>query len=99
MMPSWSDKRKRQYEHIKESQKERGTSERRAKEIAGRTVNKSRREAGETPNKRTQGSGNPRRSLSDRSRDELYNKAKQLDIKGRSKMNKRELVEAIQGKQ
>jgi hypothetical protein len=43
-----SPKRKRQYEHIKESAQERGASTRRAKEIAARTVNKQRREAGQT---------------------------------------------------
>jgi len=44
----WSDKRERQYEHIKESEKEQGRSTERAKEIAARTVNKQRAEAGET---------------------------------------------------
>ena len=97
-MPSWSKKRERQYEHIKDSQKKRGKSDRRAKEIAARTVNKERRESGETPNKRTQGSGNPRQSLEDRSRDELYNMAKKLDIEGRSKMSKADLVEAIRSR-
>ena len=43
-----SPKRKRQYEHIKESAQERGASTKRAKEIAARTVNKQRREAGQT---------------------------------------------------
>ena len=43
-----SPKRKRQYEHIKESAEERGASTKRAKEIAARTVNKQRREAGQT---------------------------------------------------
>jgi hypothetical protein len=43
-----SAKRKRQYEHIKDSAKKRGTSTRRAKEIAARTVNKQRAEAGQT---------------------------------------------------
>jgi hypothetical protein len=43
-----SPKRKRQYEHIKESAKKRGKSTRRAKEIAARTVNKQRRQAGQT---------------------------------------------------
>lgn len=49
-MPSnaWSPKRERQYEHIKESERERGRSEDRAEEIAARTVNKERAEAGET---------------------------------------------------
>jgi hypothetical protein len=94
-MPSWTAKRERQYEHIKESELEQGQSPDRAKEIAARTVNKQRRESGETPNKTTQGTGNPRYSLQDRSRDELYNKAKELNIEGRSKMNKDQLVEAI----
>ena len=45
---AWSEKRERQYEHIKESEKEQGRSDKRAKEIAARTVNKQRREQGET---------------------------------------------------
>ena len=45
---AWSDKRERQYEHIKESYQERGRSEDKAEEIAARTVNKERTEAGET---------------------------------------------------
>jgi plasmid stabilization system protein ParE len=95
-MPSWSRKDERQYEHIKESELERGASEDRAKEIAARTVNKHRREEGRTPSKRTQGTGNPNVALAERSRDELYNLAQDLDIKGRSKMNKGELSRAIQ---
>ena len=95
-MPSWSRKDERQYEHIKESELERGASEDRAKEIAARTVNKQRREEGHTPSKRTQGTGNPNVALAERSRDELYNLAQELDIKGRSKMKKDELSKAIQ---
>ena len=45
---AWSNKRERQYEHIKESEQEAGRSTERAKEIAARTVNKQRAEAGET---------------------------------------------------
>ena len=45
---SWSDKRERQYEHIKESAKKQGKSTKRAKEIAARTVNKERSKSGET---------------------------------------------------
>jgi plasmid stabilization system protein ParE len=44
----WSDKRERQYEHIKESYEDRGRSEDKAEELAARTVNKERAEAGET---------------------------------------------------
>jgi hypothetical protein len=94
-MSSWNRKDERQYEHIKESELERGASEDRAKEIAARTVNKHRREAGRTPSKRTQGTGNPNVALEERSRDELYNLAKDLDIKGRSKMSKEDLSQAI----
>jgi hypothetical protein len=68
----------------------------RAKEIAARTVNKDRREEGRTENKRTQGTGNPRTSLTERSKEELMNRAKQLHIAGRSRMTKTELVRAIQ---
>jgi len=95
-MPSWSRKDERQYEHIKESELERGASEDRAEEIAARTVNKHRREEGRTPSQRTQGTGNPNVALEERSRDELYNLAQELDIKGRSKMSKDELSQAIQ---
>jgi hypothetical protein len=58
-MPSWSRKDERQYEHIKESELERGVSEDRAKEIAARTVNKQRREEGRTPGKTTPGHREP----------------------------------------
>ena len=92
---AWSSKRERQYEHIKQSAKERGRSDKRAKEIAARTVNKSRRQHGETPNKTSQGTGNPNTPLQDRSKQELYNQAKERDIVGRSKMNKEQLISAI----
>lgn len=98
VMPEWSNKDERQYEKIKESSQKRGVSTDRAKEIAARTVNKQRREEGRTPKQTTSGTGNPSRSLEDRPRQELYNRAKQLGIKGRSKMNKQELVRAIRGK-
>ena len=45
---AWSDKRERQYEHIKDSYEERGVSNDEAEERAARTVNKERREHGET---------------------------------------------------
>jgi hypothetical protein len=48
---AWSDKRERQYEHIKESEKKQGRSTKRAKEIAAATVNKQRSKAGETKSK------------------------------------------------
>lgn len=95
MPRAWSDKDERQYEHIKESTLERGANEDKAEEIAARTVNKHRRIEGRTPNVRTQGTGNPNRALDERSRDEIYNRAKELQIRGRSKMSKAELVEAV----
>ena len=95
MPRAWSDKDERQYEHIKESTLERGANEDKAEEIAARTVNKHRRIEGRTPNVRTQGTGNPNRALDERSRDEVYNRAKELHIRGRSKMSKAELVEAV----
>ncbi|MCA9515238.1 MAG: Rho termination factor N-terminal domain-containing protein, partial [Myxococcales bacterium] len=64
-------------------------------EIAARTVNKQRREEGRTPNETTQGTGNPNKGLEARTKDELYNRAKELDIDGRSKMTKDELIRAI----
>jgi plasmid stabilization system protein ParE len=94
-MPSWSNKDERQYEHIKESAEDSGKSESRAKEIAARTVNKNRRQEGRTPNRTTQGTGNPNRSLEDRTVKELRNLATERDIEGRSSMSKAELVRAI----
>lgn len=94
-MPSWSDKDRRQYEHVKDSYEERGKAEDTAEEIAARTVNKTRRDEGRTPNERTMGTGNPNESLDDRTVDELRNLAADLDIEGRSKMKKDELVKAI----
>lgn len=98
MPNAWSDKDERMYDHVKQSEKQRGVSEKRAKQIAGRTVNKHRREEGRTPNKTTQGTGNPRTSLEDRTKDELYNLAKQRHVEGRSKMSKAELVDALRSR-
>src|SRR4030088_520720 len=95
MPPAWSDKDERQYEHIKDSSLERGVNEDKAEEIAARTVNKQRRVEGRTPNRRSQGTGHPNRGLDERSRDEVYNRAKEMHIRGRSKMTKAELVEAV----
>lgn len=95
MPKAWSDKDERKYEHIKDSARKRGTSAKRAKEIAARTVNKDRREEGRTTNQTTQGTGNPNRGLAERSKQELYNQAKQKGIAGRSRMTKDELVRAL----
>jgi hypothetical protein len=99
-------KRARQYEHIKESQLERGTGEGRADEIAARTVNKERARSGESQTKSrtsTQDMSSSRRggqrSGTDRpkgrTREQLYNEAKKLGIEGRSNMNKSQLQRAV----
>jgi hypothetical protein len=102
-------KRARQYEHIKESERDQGASESRAEEIAARTVNKERARSGESRQRsRTstndmsssrrggQRSGTNRQK--GRTRDQLYNEAKKLNIDGRSQMNKAELQRAVDGK-
>ena len=102
-------KRARQYEHIKESQKDQGRSESRAEEIAARTVNKERARSGESRSRSrtsTQDMSSSRRggqrSGTDRekgrTRDQLYNEAKKLNIDGRSKMNKSQLKRAVDRK-
>jgi hypothetical protein len=101
-------KRARQYEHIKDSQKDQGASEGRAEEIAARTVNKERARAGESRERsRTstddisssrrggQRSGTNREK--GRTRDQLYAEAKHLGIDGRSTMNKAQLQRAVDG--
>ena len=98
MPEAWSKKDERKYEHIKESAQERGKSEDRAEEIAARTVNRDRREEGRTPNKTTQGTGNPNTRLESRTVEELRNIASDLDIDGRSKLDKDGLVRAIRDK-
>lgn len=98
MPKAWTAKDERQYEHIKQGEEDRGTSDSRAKEIAARTVNKRRRKEGRTRNKTTQGTGNPNRPLEDRTVHELRNLASELNIAGRSKLNKQGLVREI-GKQ
>jgi hypothetical protein len=106
MPKAWSAKRERQYEHIKESVQEQGKSEKKAKEIAARTVNKERAQAGEaktssrlsredmSPSRRGgQRSGTDRPK--GRTRDQLYNEARKLNIEGRSSMNKEQLQRAV----
>jgi len=95
MPRAWTEKDERQYKHIVKSAPDDGKGEERAKEIAARTVNKQRREDGRTASRSTSGTGNPNRALEQRSKKELYNRAAELHIKGRSSMDKSELVQAI----
>lgn len=107
MPQAWSDKRERQYEHIKDSAEERGASTRRAKEIASRTVNKNRAQAGEsrTASKTSTNDVSPQHRGGKRSgkrqgpggptRDQLYNEAKKKNIRGRSNMTKKQLQKAL----
>jgi len=102
---AWSDKRERQYEHIKEGLRERGTSEDKAEEIAARTVNKERARAGEAREaSRTsledissgrrgglRSHGGPR----GRTYRQLYEEAKDRGIDGRSKMTKAQLERVL----
>ncbi|MFD9723011.1 plasmid stabilization protein [Streptomyces sp. NPDC059072] len=100
-----SPKRERQYEHIKESAEQRGESEERAKEIAARTVNKERAQAGESktasrssiedmPSPKRGGQHSHSGSQGP-TKDQLYNEARQRNIKGRSQMDKAELKRAL----
>ena len=102
-------KRARQYEHIKESQKDQGASESRAEEIAARTVNKERARSGESRTRSrtsTQDTSSSRRGgrrsgtnrPKGRTRDQLYEEAKNLGIDGRSSMNKAQLQRAVDRK-
>ena len=100
MPKAWSGKDERQYEHIKEAEWESGRPIAKAKEIAARVVNKRRRIEGRTltGQKRTTGTGNPNRGLAERTRDEVYNIAKERRIAGRSTMSKAELIDAVRAR-
>jgi hypothetical protein len=99
-------KRARQYEHVKQSQKDQGRSNSRAEEIAARTVNKERARAGESrvssrtstedmSSGRRGGQRSGTNRAKGRTRDQLYNEARQLGIEGRSNMNKEQLKRAV----
>ena len=102
---AWSNKRERQYEHIKEGLEARGESDDVASEIAARTVNKERARAGEaressktsTDDISSSRRGGLRSHSGRRGRtyEQLYAEAKDRGIKGRSKMNKRQLEAAV----
>src|SRR5437588_12599103 len=103
---TWSNKRERQYKHIKSSAKKQGASTKRAEEIAARTVNKERARSGEA----RQSSRTSRHDISSgrrggqrsgtsrprgRTKEQLYNEARKMNISGRSKMNKQPLQRAV----
>ncbi len=102
---AWSDKRERQYEHIKEGLLERGDSEDVAEEIAARTVNKERARSGEarrsSPTSTRDMSSGRRGGLRShhgpggRTKDQLYEEARRKGVEGRSKMTKAELERAV----
>jgi hypothetical protein len=102
---SWSEKRERQYEHIKDGLEDRGHGEDEAEEIAARTVNKERARAGEAEQaSRTsvddissgrRGGLRSHDGEGGRTFDQLYQEAKRKKVRGRSKMNKRELERAV----
>uniref|UniRef100_A0AAU3GKZ4 Plasmid stabilization protein n=1 Tax=Streptomyces sp. NBC_01401 TaxID=2903854 RepID=A0AAU3GKZ4_9ACTN len=106
-MPAGSSpKRERQYEHVKEGAEKRGTSTKRAEEIAARTVNKERARSGESRSASRTSVKDPK-SASERggmrshsgpqgpTRDQMYEEAKKRNIEGRSSMNKEQLRKAL----
>jgi len=102
---AWNAKRERQYDHIKDGLEKRGRSAGVAEEIAARTVNKERARSGEAKtasrsstddiSSGRRGGLRSHRGPDGRTYDQLYNEAKERGIKGRSKMNKRELERAL----
>jgi hypothetical protein len=110
LMPrQWTEKQERKYEHIVDSEKDRGASTKRAKEIAARTVNKERARTGQAKtssrtstedisSSRRGGLRSGRSGPRGRTRDQLYNEARQKGIQGRSKMNKAQLQRAVDGR-
>jgi hypothetical protein len=108
MPRAWSAKRERQYDHIKDGLVENGRSEKKAEEIAARTVNKERARAGEAKTaSRTstddisssrRGGLRSHSGSGGRTKEQLYNEAKNMNIEGRSSMNKAELQKAVDRK-
>jgi hypothetical protein len=104
----WTDTQERKYEHIVDSVRDRGVGTDRAKEIAARTINKERARKGQTKTASRSSiddiSSSRRGGLRSaggargRTRDQLYNEARQMGIDGRSKMNKEQLRRAVDAK-
>jgi hypothetical protein len=102
---AWSNKRERQYEHIKAGLKKQGRSEDTAEEIAARTVNKERARSGEARQASTtstqdissgrRGGLRSHRGPGGRTKAQLYEEAKRKGVRGRSRMTKAQLVRAV----
>jgi plasmid stabilization system protein ParE len=102
---AWSQKRERQYEHIKEGLEKRGDAEELAEEIAARTVNKERARAGEARRSSStstkdissgrRGGLRSHRGPGGRTKEQLYQEAKKKGVEGRSRMTKAELERAL----
>jgi hypothetical protein len=100
-------KRARQYEHIKQSERDAGRSEGKAEEIAARAVNKEKARSGESrrsspssrrgPSASSRGGKRSGSGPGGRTREQLYNDAKKLRIEGRSSMSKAQLERAVAG--
>lgn len=103
---AWSAKRDRQYEHIKEGLRRRGEDEDTAEGIAARTVNKERARAGESKtasqsslddmSSGRRGGLRSHTGPGGRTRRQLYEEARRKGIKGRSTMNKAQLLRAVE---
>jgi len=105
MPKEWTAEQEREYEHIRDSEKSRGASDKRAEEIGARTVDKNRAQSGQTrtASRSSVNDMSPQRRGGQRSHsgaqgptyDQLYNEARQRNIDGRSKMNKSQLAHAL----
>lgn len=105
----WTKKQERKYDHIKDQQKKKGRSTKRAKEIAARTVQKERARSGQSKSasktstkdmssSRRGGRRSGTQREKGRTKEQLYQEAKKLGVEGRSSMNKGQLKRAIAGK-
>jgi hypothetical protein len=105
----WTDKQDRKYEHVKDSLKDRGESTKKAKEIAARTINKERAQRGQSKtasrssvedmsSSRRGGLRSGTDRPKGRTREQLYNEARQMGVEGRSSMNKEQLQRAVDRK-
>lgn len=105
MPRAWSQKRERQYEHIRDGLEDRGYDDDLAEEVAARTVNKERARSGEARSasrSSTEDISSSRRGglrshsgSGGRTKAQLYNEAKAMNLKGRSTMSKAELQKAV----